>query len=254
MHRFPFAQQLLIDVQTAAIVGLIVRFWWTGLYRIYVYFFAYLLLLLTQTIVLTSVPFQSTAYRDCFLITEGLIVCSYSLIVLELYSVILHDLHGIASVSRRYIKITLGLAVAASAVLLMFEKAPGAAVAPFLRFERVAVSSLVVFVILISAFLLYYPVHLRRNVLVYSIGYAFYFLIKAAALFVSNVDVRWIGLFDTLRIAAATACLIFWAFLLNRKGENLTVTAGHQWIPEDEERLLSRLEALNSNLLRAARK
>src|SRR5271154_6747679 len=110
MHQFPFEQQLLIDLQTAAIVGLCLRFWWTGLYRIYFYFFIYLLLSVTQSVTLLSVPFDSVAYRDCYLITEGLIVCCYVLIVLELYGVVLRDLGGIASASRRYIKITLGLA------------------------------------------------------------------------------------------------------------------------------------------------
>jgi hypothetical protein len=174
---------------------------------------------------------------------------------LELYSIVLRDLAGIASASRRYIKITLALAIGFSALLLVFEKTPGSTVARFLIFERVAVSSLVVFVILISVFLLYYPIHLSRNAVVYSIGYAFYFLIKAAALFISNVDNRWLRQFDTLRIVAATACLLFWTFALSRRGESgAAITLGHHWKPEDEERVLSRLQAINASLLRAGRK
>jgi len=254
MHRFPSEQQFLLALQAAAVVGLCVRFFWTGLYRIYVYFFIYLLLLIAQAIVLSSVPFHTNAYRDAFLVTEGLIACSYSLVVLELYSIVLRDLAGIASASRRYIKITLALAIGFSALLLVFEKTPGSTVARFLIFERVAVSSLVVFVILISVFLLYYPIHLSRNAVVYSIGYAFYFLIKAAALFISNVDNRWLRQFDTLRIVAATACLLFWTFALSRRGESGAITLGHHWKPEDEERVLSRLQAINASLLRAGRK
>jgi len=254
MHRFPSEQQFLLALQAAAVVGLCVRFFWTGLYRIYVYFFIYLLLLIAQAIVLSSVPFHTNAYRDAFLVTEGLIACSYSLVVLELYSIVLRDLAGIASASRRYIKITLALAIGFSALLLVFEKTPGSTVARFLIFERVAVSSLVVFVILISVFLLYYPIHLSRNAVVYSIGYAFYFLIKAAALFIGNVDNRWLRQFDTLRIVAATACLLFWTFALSRRGESGAITLGHHWKPEDEERVLSRLQAINASLLRAGRK
>ncbi|MGD0435809.1 MAG: hypothetical protein ABSB86_05060 [Bryobacteraceae bacterium] len=173
---------------------------------------------------------------------------------MELYSIVLRDLAGIASASRRYIKITLALAIGFSALLLVFEKTPGSTVARFLIFERVAVSSLVVFVILISVFLLYYPIHLSRNAVVYSIGYAFYFLIKAAALFIGNVDNRWLRQFDTLRIVAATACLLFWTFALSRRGESGAITLGHHWKPEDEERVLSRLQAINASLLRAGRK
>jgi len=254
MYRFPFEQQFLVVLQTAAALGLCVRFWWTGLYRVYSYFFGYLLLSVAQAFILSLVPFRTNLYRDCFLITEGLIACSYSLIVLELYSIVLRDLGGIASVSRRYIKITLVLAIAFSASLLVFEKTPGALVARFFIFERVAVSSLVIFVILISGFLLYYPIHLSRNVIVYSIGYAFYFLTKAAALFITNVDKQWIRPFDTVRIAASTACLLFWVFMLNRHGESVTFALGHHWKPEDEQRVLSRLQAINASLLRAGRK
>src|SRR5271168_5329702 len=103
MYRFPFEQQFLVVLQTAAALGLCVRFWWTGLYRVYSYFFGYLLLSVAQAFILSLVPFRTNLYRDCFLITEGLIACSYSLIVLELYSIVLRDLGGIASVSRRYI-------------------------------------------------------------------------------------------------------------------------------------------------------
>jgi hypothetical protein len=254
MHRFPFEQQLLIVLQFAATTGLCVRLWWTGLYRVYVYFFVYLLLVIAQSVILSSVPFHSPAYRDCFLVTEGLIACSYSLIVLELYSIVLRDLGGIASVSRRYIKIILGVAIASSALLLVFERTPRATVARFIVFERVTVSSLVIFVILISGFLLYYPIHLNRNVIVYSIGYAFYFLIKAAALFVDNVDEHWVRQFDTLRIGASTVCLLFWMFMLSRQGEKRTLRLGHHWKPEDEERVLSRLQDINASLLRAGRK
>jgi len=224
------------------------------LYRIYFYFFIYLLLSVTQSVTLLSVPFDSVAYRDCYLITEGLIVCCYVLIVLELYGVVLRDLGGIASASRRYIKITLGLAIACSALLLMFEKTPWSTTTRFFIFERVTVSSLVAFVILISFFLLYYPIHLNRNVIVYSIGYAFYFLTKAAALFMYNLDNHWVREFDTLRIAASTACLLFWTFMLNRQGESQAITFGHHWKPGDEERVLSRLQEINTSLLRAGRK
>jgi hypothetical protein len=254
MHQFPFEQQFLIGLQTAAIVGLSLRFWWTGLYRVYSYFFVYLLLFVTQSVTLLSVPFDSWAYRDCYLITEGLIACSYVLIVLELYTVVLKDLGGIASASRRYIKITVALAIVISALLLVFEKAPSSTMTRFLVFERVVVSSLVAFVFLITFFLLYYPIHLSRNVIVYSIGYALYFLTKAAALFMYNIDNQGLRLFDTMRIAASTACLLFWMFMLNRQGESQAIRFVHHWKPEDEERVLSRLQEINTSLLRAGRK
>jgi len=250
----PFEQRFLDVLQTAAAAGLCIRLWWTGLYRVYVYFFVYLFLVVGQNIIPYVVRFDSNAYRDAFLATEGLVACCYMLIVLELYSIVLRDLRGIATVSRRYIRNILAVAIGVSAVLMVFEKTSKGMVARFLIFERVTVLSLVLFVILISGFLLYYPIRLRRNAIIYSIGYAFYFLMKASALFITNVDNRWVRLFDSVRMAASTACLLFWMFQLNSAGERVTITVGHHWKPEDEELVLSRLQAINSTLLKAGRK
>lgn len=254
MHRLPFDQQVLLVIQTAALVGVFVRLWWTGLNRVYRYFFGYLIIELLQTVALASVPFYSNLYRDVWVATNGLIVCFYALIVLELYNVVLGDLAGIASTSRRYIKITLGLAILASLLLLSFEKAPKNMTGQYFIFERAVVSSLVVFVLLITAFLSYYPVPLNRNVVAYFIGYAVYFLTKAAAVFIRNVGYNWDRQMGTFFLIVYTGCLIFWMVALNRRGETRSLTIGHKWSPQEEERLLAQLKAINASLLRTARK
>jgi hypothetical protein len=110
------------------------------------------------------------------------------------------------------------------------------------------------FVLLINLFLVYYPIPLNRNVIVYSIGYAVYFLTKAAALFARNVSDELQRQISAVLIAVSTGCLIFWALALNRRGETKTVVIGHKWRAEDEERLLSQLKEINASLGRAARK
>src|SRR5579862_1400452 len=110
VSSIPLEQQLLLTLQTCALVGLIIRLWWTGLFRTYPFFFVYLLVSLLQTAVLSLVPYRSLAYRNAWLATEGLIVCEHVLVVLELCKVLLRDLPGITTVARRYIKWTMAVA------------------------------------------------------------------------------------------------------------------------------------------------
>src|ERR1700730_1540665 len=242
MHRLPLEQQLLILIQAAALLGLSIRIWWTALHRVYMYFFGYLILALAQTCVPVFVPFDSPRYRDIWLVTEGLIVCFYVLVVLELYSIVLQNLAGIASLSRRYIQVALGVAILISLLLLGLEKMRGGMAAHFLMFERAIVFSLLLFVLFITTFLVYYPVPLKRNVIIYSIGYAVYFLAKASSIFIYNLGYYWNRIVNNTWLAASLACLLFWLFALNRRGETKTVVIGHQWNPTDEQRLLAQLK------------
>ena len=253
MHLPPL-EEFLSALQTGALIVLLFRMWKAGLQRVYVYFFSYLLLVLFESAVLALVGYGTVAYGYVWMATEVLSLCFYTLIVLECYDSVLRDLGGIATISRRYIKITLAIAVIAALLLLGLERTPKTTFQYFYTLDRTIVSSLVMFVLLINLFLVYYPIPLNRNVIVYSIGYAVYFLTKAAALFARNVSDELQRQISAVLIAVSTGCLIFWAFALNRRGETKTVIIGHKWRAEDEERLLSQLKEINASLGRAARK
>jgi len=253
MHLPPL-EEFLSALQTGALIVLLFRMWQAGLQRVYVYFFSYLLLLLFESAILALVGYGTVAYGYVWMATEVLSLCFYTLIVLECFDSVLRNLGGIATISRRYIKITLGIAVIAALLLLGLERTPRTVFQYFYTLDRTIISSLVMFVLLINIFLVYYPIPLNRNVIVYSVGYAVYFLTKAAALFARNVSDELQRQISAVLIAVSTACLIFWAFTLNRQGETKTVVIGHKWRAEDEERLLSQLKEINASLGRAARK
>ena len=254
MHRLPPEQQLLVLLQAFALIILTFRLWLTGLYAVYRYFFGYLLVDIVQIALLTVVPFDSGDYRNGWLITEAVIVCFYVLIVLELYSVVLQDLAGIAAVSRRYLKVAVSLAIVASLLMVGMERNYGKLVAHMLTMERALTFSLVLFLLLMMLFLVYYPVPLKKNVIAYSIGYVAYFLTKATSIFIHNLGYYWNRVLSDTFIAASTACFLFWCFALTRRGETKTAVIGHQWNAADEERLVHELKAINASLLRVARK
>jgi hypothetical protein len=196
-------------------------------------------------------PNGHNLYRQLFLGTESIIVCMYALVVLELYSLVFRQLPGIATVSRRYIRVALGVAILAAILLLQLEQTPTTNLTRFYTFECAIVTSLILFVFLITIFLFYYPIPLNRNVIYYSIGYAVYFTSKALALFLRNTGLEWDRYFSLTMLVVSTSCLVFWAWRISRAGEQKTVVIGHRWSRRDEQHLLEQLESINSSLLRA---
>jgi hypothetical protein len=254
MHQLPIEQQILLIVEIAALLGLCFRMWLIGLHRVYPTFTCYLVLELLQTLIPLVVPLESLLYRDLFVISRVLIVVVCAMVVLELYSVVLRNLEGIAGVARRYIKITLAFAIAVSLLPLLVEKSPNTLTGYLFIFERPILSSLVVFVLLICGFLVYYPVPLGRNVIVYLAGYAVYFVTMATMVFVNNLGYFWNREKSNVDMGVAVVCQLLWLVALSRQGEQKRVVVGHQWKPGDEQRLLGQLEAINASLLRSRKK
>jgi hypothetical protein len=254
MHQLPLDQLVLLIFQTALLISLLVRLWSADLHRVYPFFFSYLVADLLQTLIGAAIPYQSRAYPYFWVASEGIIACCYALIVVELYRVVLRDLPGIATISRRYITVTVAVATVGSLLLLRLEEAPANYLSVFLVIERAIVFSLVIFILLVSAFLAYYPVPLSRNVVIYSIGYAVYFLTKATALFVRTLGHYVLPQLGTVLLVVSSACLLFWVITLSRRGEMRTVVVGHKWKREDEARLLSKLKAINASLVEAGKK
>ena len=252
--RLPPLEQFLLILQSIALVGLCFRMWRAGLHRIYVFFFSYLILDFLQSVPLPAMTYGTELYGYAWLVMEGIIGCFYALIVLECYSSVLRDLTGIASISKRFIKVTLGVSIVLAFLLLGLERTPRTLFGYFYALDRAVVCSLLLFVLLITFFLVYYPVPLSRNVIIYSVGYAVYFLTKATALFARNVSNEWQPQISAVLLAVSTACLMFWWLTLSRRGQTKTVVIGHKWRPGDDERLLLQLKAINASLSRAARK
>jgi len=252
MHRLPPEQQILLIIQTSALLGLSIRLLRNKLYRLYPAFFAYLLAALFQTALLVFVPFDSKTYVRVWMVTEGSITCTYLLMVLETYSAVLQDYRGLASTASRYIMWALSIAVLISVLLLNLEKTPQRGFeiyGYFMRCDRVALTSATLFVLFLTAFLFYFPISVRRNTLVYSIGFAVYLLTKSAGFLVLNLSSQWTRVTSAAFVAASTGCLLLWLITLSQSGEGRAMSVRHAWKQQDEARLLAYLEGINARLL-----
>ena len=244
----------LVVIQTVLLSMLIGRLWITGLHRVYPYFFGFVWANLAQQIANSSVPYRGRAYPYVWVATEAMVLCFYALVITELYQGILRELPGIASVSRRYLKVAFGVAVLVSLVLLVLEESPKNYVSTFLVIERAISCAVVLVVLLMIAFLVYYPVPLSTNVVVYFVGYATYFLAKTAALLVRTLGHYVLHEITNVLMAVFSSCLLLWIIGLNRRGELRKVVVGHKWNLQEEEQILAKLRQINSTLLGGSKK
>jgi hypothetical protein len=254
MHQLPIEQQILLATEIAALSILCLRMWLAGLYRVYVFFFGYLVLELLQALIPVLAPLQSRLYADSYMLSEALITAFYVLVVLELYSNVLRDLPGIAGTARRYIEVTVVLAILIALIFLRLGRRVSTLIGYLLSFERTVMASLVVFVLLVAAFLAYYPIPLGRNVIAYLVGYSVWFLTNATVSLMMNFGQQWIRPLSSIAMGVWLVCLIFWIIALSRDGEINRAVVGHQWNTADQQKLRAQLDAINASLLRAGRK
>jgi len=227
-----------------------------GLHRVYVYFFGYLVLELLQALIPVLVPLDGRLYVDSYVASQALITAFYALVVSELYSNVLRDLPGIAGTARRYIKGALVLAIGIAFLPLSLEKTRATLMGYLIFYEWTVMLTLVGFVLLVSAFLVYYPVPLGRNVIVYLVGYVVWFLTAATTAVIQNHNLGdvWNRQLSSIAMAVSLVCFVFWCMALSREGESKRLVVGHQWNPADEQKLRAQLDAINASLLRAREK
>lgn len=241
---------------TAVLILRLVR---EGLARAYAGFFVYLCVGVLQTLIMLPFRPNTTTYAWLYLFTQPVIWLLSILIVVELFSLVLRGYQGIASLGRWTMMAALAAAVLIALVTLVpdLQNAGGQyrTLIYYNVIERGINSSLVIFLLVISVFVVWYPLPLSRNVILHAIVYSVYFLCSTLALFVQNIrGLEITRIISTILIALTCACLVVWIFLLRRQGEEQTVSVRRQWHPEEGERLVRQLDAINAALLRSSRK
>lgn len=235
------------------------RLYELGLNRKYRFFFWYLIFSFLQSGISLLLDTRSKAYFLAWIASEPVAWFFYVQVVLELCWLILHDYKGIYTLGRWMIQAALLLSVALSAVSLIsswrnaFETSR--IILYYTMIERGLVFSLVIFLLLTLLSIAWYPLPLSRNVMVYCVVYCVYFLSHTMGLLALNLTGQLITPLVNAAMGVVTAlCFVAWLFLLNARGESKRVVLRLEWSPEDEKQLVGQLSAINSVLLRAARK
>jgi hypothetical protein len=243
---------------TVACIVLAFRIFFLGLHRVYRYFFGYLVFSSCRSLILWQFNPNTAMYSWIWVLTEPAIWVFYVLVVIEIYELALTSHQGIYSFGRWMMMAALGgsALLAVFSVLLTWHDPGGPS--PILHYitaiERAVDFCLVIFLLLIIAFLSRFPVRLTRNMVVHCVVYTIFF-IASTVIFIAGeiIAPNLIRILSTCLLGVSATSVLAWLLLLTRRGETRRSVPMQEWRPGDEERLLEQLESINSTLVGAGK-
>lgn len=252
-------QQVMWWLSLALEAGLLLRLLTARLHRSYTWFCVLICLELARGVAVLPIDPKKDLFAWYFLLTEPVKWFLFILVVLELYSLALREHEGIATFSRWVMTACVMVAVGISALTLSADLSRPARRFPVLIYysviERGLMFSLVLFLLLITAFLVWSPIAVRRNVVLHASILSFFFLSSALALFIRNVaGYELTRTISTVLFFVHSSCYLLWIAFLSRRGEEKVVVVRRSWDTDDEARLTQQLDAINAFLLKTARK
>lgn len=256
--------QALWYLNMAAAVVLFVRLYFQRLAGIYPFLIAYLLVQSLELVLarVYAVPGWRNTYARIYFGGQGVKVILVILVVLELFDRALMQQPALARFGRRMLGYSFSLAVAIGLVNLLLDAGAASGVngllKPFLRLERSVDLVALILLIVMSGFLLWFPVRAHRNAVYCLAGFMLYSFCRWTGLLLANLwpPNLWPQFNQNLNVALLTVtlvCLAGWTLMLKPEGEKKTVVTGHSWNPDRAERLTVQLNAINSRLERLVR-
>jgi len=102
---------------------------------------------------------------------------------------------------------------------------------------------------------LWFPVRMPRNLAIFSTGFVIWFAAKTGLLLARSYwSPESVDFLSTSMNVILSACFAYWSVFITQQGETAAVRIGHSWHVGEQERLIGQLEAMNTALLRAARR
>lgn len=248
----------LLQYAVAALSGLAgLKLWRTGLHRRYPALLAFLLLnvILSFGFLVFSVSAYVTYWKTAQPFTWVFSVW----VVLELYTVILERHKGLATLGRWMQYAGFAVSTLVSLVALLPRIRSGTSQADpvlvyYYAIERGVDCGMLVFLLVLLVWLAHYPVPLSRNVVIHSFVYTALFLSNSVGLFGQAFFGFELSRPVTLTLTAVFGlCILTWLTLLTAQGEEIRVTI-LQFTPEQEERILQQLDAVNQALLKLSKR
>jgi len=241
----------------AASTGLVVRMLLSKLAGTYRLLFVFVLFDLVQSLVLLGIPVRTKTYALAYMIETAIELLLAVAVVMELYATALAEHPALARFGSRtvgYLLISAG-AVAASALGVDDSVPAGQWVVlhRFFRVERTVDFGVVVFLLVISIVLVWFPVRVKRNIAYYVGGFAIFYASRSAGILILNVlpPARQ-RLVDNMMLSISFVCLLLLALYLRRESETVTFTR-----PRSNSalaaQLAGQLESINTALSRLAK-
>jgi hypothetical protein len=234
--------------------AMLAKLWATGLARIYKLFFCYLVFDLLSSLAALLIPYNTKLYGRVYFTDQTLKRVLAALLLVEIYSLALERHPALSRFGRRAVGYILAAAAVIPVVGLLVDhlkstKSPY--LLAFFLFEQTMDATIGMFLILISLFLAWFPVRLRRNVFVYIVGFIVWLLTRSVA---AHLETLWQGdhnanlVINMINMCIVLGCLLLWLTGFRREGESRTAVVGHLWNRAEAERLTRQLDTINNRL------
>jgi hypothetical protein len=240
---------LFLDLAVAAKLS------WTGLWRKYRWFCILLVYGAARTLIAMNMNPKTKSYGLFWLCTEVGTWIIYTGCLRELFALVLGRYPGIRSFGRTVLWVMLGAATLVAAMSMYPDWAVnhGSAnpVQVVLLLSRAFTSIVFFHLILMMAFLVWFPVVLPRNAILHCLLFTLYFLSKSFAILLRNIG-GWQAQPESNLVLQVAGCLslMVWLLRMSPAGESVTIVVGHLWNRDEEERLTNQLQNINSMLTR----
>lgn len=206
-------------------------------------------------------------YRMVWIVFTPMLAGFSLWLVYSLAKAILAELPGIFRFSRMLLNIWFPLAI-----LIAFFIAPGEfGMTPgtklpdpldrimffFFATDRAVAMASVLILIVILAFILWFPVKMSKNLAIFSVGFVVYFTSKTGLELLhsySPASVKNAALLGALNSLVLIICFVYWIVFIGPQGQTAQVRMGHSWRLAEQTRLVEQLESLNGALLRSSQR
>ena len=251
-------ERLLWYLNFGATLVLVFRFVHCNLFRVYPFLFGYWLVQAAADVIMFQVPLRSDLYAYLYYSFQVVNLILAVCVVQELYRMALAGHPGLAAFGRKSVLLIMGFTAlfAAAGVVLDSTVLPDHYwnVHRFLTMERTMDFMILMFLLLIGAFLLWFPVRVRRNIAVYMKGFVLFYFARSGGLLLTNLlPHEFTRPVSSVMEGLTLACLLVWIWGLRAEGEYETTVTGHRWNAAAAGRLSLQLDEINAALTRFAR-
>ncbi len=195
---------LVPSIELAATLILVASLAYSRLYTVYRFFFVYLIADALETAAGLIVHRNRRLYGEVYFGGQGIRMVLAVFVVLEIYRMALAGQPALA----RYGKTTVSYVLAAAAIVAAsggwLDRNTGGrdvVVHRFASFERTMDAWMLLFLLMITVFMVWFPVRLRRNAFLYIGGFVVYFLARSIGLLLSNAAPALVATLDNGMIA-----------------------------------------------------
>lgn len=252
------AERALFYLNFIAEVILIGRLIQCRLHQTYRSLFLYWLVQALATLVILPVNIYTRPYLYMYLTAQTIFILMAVFVVQDLYRIALSEHPAVATFGRQSLLAAMILAalLALSGLTLDSTILPGhyPAIHRFATFERTMNFVALVFLLLIGGLLVWFPIKVRRNIVVYLSGFVLFSAARSFGILLINLlPQAATRLLSTIMLGLTLVSLLVWIIGIRPEGERVTATPGHRRDPETMQRLNRQLDAINTALARFVR-